>query len=64
MIGYEMTKWLMELAREIYSSTEILKQFSNLYLIGMWQALMDFNFVSHGKYFYILKFNKKPKKVI
>lgn len=48
MIGYEMTKWLMELSKEIYSSKEILKQFYNLHLIGIWQALMDFNFISHG----------------
>lgn len=54
MIGYEMSKWLMELVKEIYTAKEILKQFSNLHLIGIWQALMDFNFISHGQFYLLL----------
>ena len=45
MIGSEMTKWLAQLASEILNQP--IQSFTNLQVIGMWQALLEHHVISH-----------------
>uniref|UniRef100_A0AC34QSZ1 Rap guanine nucleotide exchange factor 4 n=1 Tax=Panagrolaimus sp. JU765 TaxID=591449 RepID=A0AC34QSZ1_9BILA len=45
MVGSEMTKWLAQLASE--TLMQPMQSFTNLQVIGMWQALLEHHVISH-----------------
>ena len=45
MVGSEMTKWLAQLSSEVLMQP--MQAFTNLQVIGMWQALLEYHIISH-----------------
>ncbi|KAE9552756.1 hypothetical protein FO519_004018 [Halicephalobus sp. NKZ332] len=45
MVGSEMTKWLGQLSSEVLMQP--MQTFTNLQVIGMWQALLEYHIISH-----------------